>query len=150
MGDCQILIVSMTTHQPQSFHKVKCHMLAFRFPNMAWMMASAVHLYVSECVVFPRYWPSVWRIHRSSVNSLHKGQWRGALVFKTLICVWVNAWVNNREAGDLKRHIAHYDATVMSYVHNCCPSECVKRLLQLYTIASVNVCCDCFSYAHLA
>ena len=26
---------------------------------------------------FPRYWPFVWGIHRSPVNSLHKGQWRG-------------------------------------------------------------------------
>ena len=34
-------------------------------------------------------------IHRSSVNSLHKGQWRGALVF-SLICAWINGWVNNR------------------------------------------------------
>ena len=34
---------------------------------------------------FPRYWPSVWGIHRSPVNSPHKGQWRGALGF-SLIC----------------------------------------------------------------
>ena len=42
----------------------------------------------------------------------HKGQWRGALMF-SLICVWINGWVNNREAGDLKRHWAHYDVIVM-------------------------------------
>ena len=30
---------------------------------------------------FPRYWPFVRGIHRSPVNSLHKGQWRGALIF---------------------------------------------------------------------
>ena len=35
-------------------------------------------------------------------NSPHKGQWRGALMF-SLICVWINGWVNNREAGDLRR-----------------------------------------------
>ena len=34
---------------------------------------------------FPRYWPFVRGIHRSPVNSPHKGQWRGALMF-TLIC----------------------------------------------------------------
>ena len=34
----------------------------------------------------PRYWPFVWGIHRSPVNSPHKGQWRGALMF-SLICV---------------------------------------------------------------
>ena len=48
---------------------------------------------------FPRYWPFVRGIHRSPVNSPHKGQWRGALMF-SLICVWINGWVNNREAGD--------------------------------------------------
>ena len=51
-------------------------------------------------------------IHRSTVNSLHKGQWRGALMF-SLIRVWINDWVNNREAGDLRRYRAHYDVTVM-------------------------------------
>ena len=28
----------------------------------------------------------------------HKGQWRGVLMFSS-ICAWINAWVNNREAG---------------------------------------------------
>ena len=44
---------------------------------------------------FPRYWPFVRGIHRSPVNSLHKGQWRGALMF-SLICLWINSWENNR------------------------------------------------------
>ena len=26
---------------------------------------------------------------------------------------WINGWVNNRGAGDLRRHCAHYDVTVM-------------------------------------
>ena len=30
---------------------------------------------------FPRYWPFVRGIQRSPVNSPHKGQWRGALMF---------------------------------------------------------------------
>ena len=30
-----------------------------------------------------------------------------------LICVWINGWVNNRKAGDLRRYRAHYDVTVM-------------------------------------
>ena len=61
-------------------------------------------LFVHDDVIkwkhFPRYWPFVRRIHRSPVNSQHKGQWRGVLMF-SLICVWINGWVNNREAGDL-------------------------------------------------
>ena len=51
-------------------------------------------------------------IHRSPVNSPHKGQWRGALMF-SLICTWINGWVNNREAGDLRRHRAHIGVIVM-------------------------------------
>ena len=42
----------------------------------------------------------------------HKGQWRGALMF-SLICTRINGGVNNREAGDLGRHRAHYDVIVM-------------------------------------
>ena len=55
---------------------------------------------------FPRYWPFVRGIHRSPVNSLHKGQRRGALMF-SLICVWINGWENNHEAGDLRRYRSH-------------------------------------------
>ena len=61
---------------------------------------------------FPRYWPFVRGIHRSPVNSPHKGQWSGALMF-SLIFVLIYVWVNNREAGDLRRYCAHYDVTVM-------------------------------------
>ena len=61
---------------------------------------------------FPRYWLFVRGIHRSVVNSPHKGQWRGALVF-SLICAWINGSVNNGDAGDLRCHGAHYDVTVM-------------------------------------
>ena len=46
------------------------------------------------------------------MNSPHKGQWRGALMF-ALIRAWINDSVNNREAGDLRRYRAHYDVIVM-------------------------------------
>ena len=38
------------------------------------------------------------------VNSPHQGH--GALTF-SLICAWIKGWVNNGEAGDLRRHRAH-------------------------------------------
>ena len=63
---------------------------------------------------FPRYWPFVQGIHRSPRNSPHKGQWRGTLMF-SLICTWINYWVNNHEACVLRRHRAHCDVTVMSW-----------------------------------
>ena len=43
------------------------------------------------------------------------GQWRGALMF-SLICAWTNGCANNRDAGDLRCHRAHYDVTVMRTV----------------------------------
>ena len=64
---------------------------------------------------FSRYWPFVREIHRSPVNSPHKGQWRGALMF-SLIYVWTNRCVNNLDAGDSIRHHAHYDVTVILYM----------------------------------
>ena len=73
---------------------------------------------------FPRYWPFVRGIHWSLMNSPQKGQWHGALVF-SLISAWTNGWANDRDAGDLQRHCAHYDVTVMRYValdiHHTCP-----------------------------
>ena len=99
---------------------------------MAWCRQATSH-YLSQCwprsmspngVIRPQSW---WRhqieyfsallalcagIHQSPVNSPHKGQWRGALMF-SLICAWINGWVNTREAGDLWRYRAHYDVTVM-------------------------------------
>ena len=47
----------------------------------------------------------------SPVNSPHKGQWRGALMFSS-ICTWANSWENNGNAGDLRCHLAHYDVIV--------------------------------------
>ena len=74
--------------------------------------ASWQHADVIKWKHFPRYWPFVRGIHRSPVNSPHKAQWRGALMF-SLICVGINGWVNNGEAGDLRRYRAYYDVTVM-------------------------------------
>ena len=65
---------------------------------------------------FPRNWPFVRGIHRSPVNSPHKCQWRGAMMF-SLICVWISDWVNYREAGNLRRYRAHYDVIAMFHVH---------------------------------
>ena len=48
----------------------------------------------------------------SPVNYPHRGQWRGALMF-SLICAWINSWVNNHEHVDLRRNSALYDVIVM-------------------------------------
>ena len=70
---------------------------------------------------FPRYWSFVRGNSPVPVNSPHKGQWRGALMF-SLICTRINGWVNNDEAGDLRRNRAHYGVIVMGSAEswNCC------------------------------
>ena len=73
---------------------------------------SVDHVDVIKWKHFPRYLPFVRGIHRSTVNSPHKGQWCGALMF-SLICARIIGWVNNDEAGDFRCHGAHYDVTVM-------------------------------------
>ena len=72
----------------------------------------ALHDDVIKWKHFPRYWPFVRGIHRSPVNSPHKGQWRGALMF-SLICARIDGWINNGETGDLGRHPAHNGIIVM-------------------------------------
>ena len=82
--------------------------------NGAYMGSNYPHDDVIKWKHFPRNRPFVREIHRSPVNFPHKGQWRGALMF-SLIYAWINDWVNNREAGDLKRQHGHYDVIVMNY-----------------------------------
>ena len=73
---------------------------------------SMYHDIVIKWKHFLRYWPFMRRIRRFPVNSPHKGQWRRALMF-SLICAWINGWVNNREADDFGRHRPYYDVIVM-------------------------------------
>ena len=101
----------------------------FRVPKLN--LLQPTHDDVIKWKHFPRYWPYVWGIHRSQVNSPHQDQWRGALMF-SLICAWINGWVNNSEAGDLRRHHAYYDVTVMIHVElsNAVPlitlADCIR------------------------
>ena len=84
---------------------------------------------------FARYWPFVRGIHRSPVNSPHKGQWPGALIF-SLICVCISGWVSNHEAGDLRRYPAHYDVSVMISLSYCV--GCI--LCRSFPFACANIC----------
>ena len=92
-----------------------CPRQSFISSGNHWAVHAEQHDDVINWKHFPLYWPFVRGIHWSPVNSPHKGQWRGALMF-SLICVWVNGWVNNREAGDLRRYCAHYDVTLKLHV----------------------------------
>ena len=86
----------------------------FKIPYAKWRTLCCGNFHHDDFIKwkhFPRYF--VRRIHRSPVNSPHKGQWRGAMIF-SLIWAWINGWVNKHEAGDEIRHRVHYDVTVMS------------------------------------
>ena len=76
-------------------------------------------------------------IHWSPVNSPHKGQWRGALVF-TLIWARINGWENNCEAGDLRRNFAHYDVIVMIQKKQCLFSSYWSSEQEIVTEISPN------------
>ena len=89
---------------------------------------------------FPLYWPFVRGIHRSPVNSPQKGQWRGALMY-SLICVWINGWVNNREADDFRSYHAYYDVTVMTKSQNLVHN--VSDVLSLGLILTTRISLYC-------
>ena len=122
----------MKPYQCQTLHRhIVIWKKVFHFLYMFWAFW-VVSAWVRTNIVYGKLWvlPPWWRHQmetysallalcegNSPVNSPHKGQWRGALMF-SLICAQTNGWVNNRDAGDLRRHRAHHDVTVMSAHHN--------------------------------
>ena len=70
---------------------------------------------------FPRYWPFVRGIHRSP-----------------LICARINSWVNNGEAGDLRRHRGHYDVIVMHFFLFSSHDDLVENCVAIYEIYSLS------------
>ena len=86
-------------------------MVVLTMNGMAWI--DSLHDDIIKWKHFPCYWPFVRRIHRSPVNSPHKGQWRRALMF-SLICAWTNSWANHGDTGDMRYHGIHYDVTVIT------------------------------------
>ena len=70
---------------------------------------------------FPDNWLFVRGIHRSPVNSPHKDQWRRALMF-SLICAWIDSWVKNRKAGDLRRPLWRHCNEYLTHWRYCTPA----------------------------
>ena len=77
-------------------------------------MSYGVFIYLHDDVIKWKKFSALLAIcaGNSPVNSPHKGQWRGALMF-SLICARINGWVNNGKADDLRRHWTHYGVIVM-------------------------------------
>ena len=86
----------------------------------------ALHDDVIKWKHFPRNWSSVRGIHWLPMNSPHKGQWRGALMF-SLIYTGTNGWVTNGEAGDLR-----LSRPLWRHCNDAIPSDRLKQ----YFIAS--------------
>ena len=86
--------------------------------NIGWSAAASqqCHDDIIKWKHFSHCWPFVQGIHRSPVNSPHKGQWCKALMF-SLICASISGWVKNEEAGDLRRNHNHYVVMVMVSMH---------------------------------
>ena len=92
---------------------------------------------------FPHYWPFVWGIHRSPVNSPHKGQWRGTLML-SLICARINCSVNNRKDSDLRCHRAHYGVIVMEEnvldKASCLPFMGINGIIRTILMVGIGRC----------
>ena len=84
------------------YHMIQTGLFPHHHLLLPWMI-SQFHDDVIKWKHFPRYLPFV--------RGIHKDQWWGALML-SLIWAWINGWVNNRKAGDSRRHCAHYDAIV--------------------------------------
>ena len=73
------------------------------------------------CMVYIYIYILTWWHHQmetfSALLAICRGNWRGALMFP-LICTRINGWVNNDEVGDLRRHRAHCNVTVMETTIN--------------------------------
>ena len=66
---------------------------------LSYKMTISLHYDVIKWKHFPRYRSFVRGIHRWPMDTLYKGQWRGALMF-SLICAWANCRANTRDTGD--------------------------------------------------
>ena len=104
----------------------------FKSGILSELFLSSAHDDVIKWKHFPRYWPFVRGIHRSPANSPHKGQWRRVLMF-SLICARINGSVNNRKAGDLRRHRAHYDVIIM-LITDAQSTKCLISTLKPFLI----------------
>ena len=129
---------------------------------MIWVILQMVHpmSYTELSIIITSGWLAFWEFLFSwwrqtnrnifrvtgHLNSPHKGQWRGALMF-SLIWARINGWVNNGEAGDLRRHRAHYDVTVMitQRLLKCNIPDCLYSCDRSQSVFSNFVGLDIFS-----
>ena len=87
-----------SSHEKHEIHmNLEWFELHLNFIRIAWQVHQKFLRTTHECGL----WHPCYVLHtneppgpswNSPVNSPHKGQWRGALMF-SLVCVWINGWV---------------------------------------------------------
>ena len=153
-------IVCFPTVKPENGHRLNCFVLSvisLWHANLAWAGRGNKNEYIptSPAFVFISSW---WRHQMETLSALlaicagnspvtaefpsQRPVTQSFDVF--LLSTWTNGWVNNREAGDLRRHRAHYDVTVMCVTNG--PNlalqmlvPCIYRGLHLFITVAVYV-----------
>ena len=97
-----------------SYFRVTC----FKHVGLLWPISALDRKQVRGYWIYLE-WPlssngNIFRVTGHFCGEFTGPQRRGTLMF-SLICAWINGWVNNRETGDFRRHGAHYDVTVVSF-----------------------------------
>ena len=90
----------------------KFDVMSYPYPNFNGGLAKWTLTHCGQDNLMTSSNGNIFRVTVHLCGSPHKGQWRGALMVY-LICTRINGWVNNGEVGGLRRHLAHYDVTVM-------------------------------------
>ena len=108
------------------------------FGNWKYADASDCHNYKTTLIyIFPMKTPSNGNIF-CVTGPLCQEQWRGALMF-SLICAWINDWVNIREAGNLRRHRAHYYVIVVPESYNRKDTQHKLAFTNVFKILIIDV-----------
>ena len=128
-------LVVISWHINEAIESSFFYLPNFHISNSTLVKSSILMMTLSNGSIFRVTGPLCGGIHRSPVNSRHKGQWRGALIF-SLIWAPINGWVNNGVTGNFRRHRAHYDVTVIicsnvSWVRPLCLRR-VSRNIYMY------------------
>ena len=134
-----IILRGLRYQQVAAFWEVWCNALCEKMYYMRLTWQTSYHDDIIKGKHFPRYWLFMQGIHRWPVNSPHKVQRRGVLMF-SLICAWINGWVNNDDAGDLRRHRAYYDVRVMEIVSflSMCRLLCLRACAGLMAMRRIR------------
>ena len=110
-------IYRMVSSLDFSFVTVTSHgcLSVLNHPQLDCFYSSCFRLKQIKHIKVKQYWPW-WRHQMETFSAL-----LAICLMFSLICVWINGWINNRKAGDLRRHRVHYDVIVM-------PLWCVKGI----------------------